>query len=120
MTFGQRLRILRKEKKLRQEDLATIISLHRATIGKYETNERFPDQETLQKLADYFETSIDFLLNRTDIRTPYQTVKERMDKYNPDSTYLLELKGLPKEAIEQIEEYIEFIKMKYDLLDSKH
>ncbi len=120
VTFGQRLRILRKEQKLRQEDLATIIRVHRATIGKYETNERFPDQATLQRFADYFETSIDYLLNRTDIRKPYETVKEREDKYNPDSIYHLEIKGLPEEAIERIEEYIEFIKMKYGLIDSEH
>lgn len=68
MSFGNRLRQLRKEKNLRQSDLATIINVNRATIGKYETDERFPDRKTLENIADYFQVSIDYLLERTNMR----------------------------------------------------
>ena len=68
MSFGSRLRQLRIEKKLNQVDLAEIIGVNRATIGKYETEERFPDRDNLEDIADYFHVSIDYLLGRTDIR----------------------------------------------------
>lgn len=113
MSFGKRLREFRLEKNLRQEDLAKIIQVHRATIGKYETDERFPDKETLQKLADYFDTSVDYLLGRTDIRASYSRVKRQRCQYHVGSSPDFDLEGLPQEAIEQIRDYIEFIKNKY-------
>lgn len=70
MAFGNRLRELRLERKMTQEDLAKIAKVARATIGRYETDERFPDQEVLKKLANFFEVSIDWLLGETDIRYP--------------------------------------------------
>ena len=69
MSFGSQLRQLRTDKNLRQKDLAEIIDVNRATIGKYETDERFPDRKTLGYIADYFHVSVDFLLDRTDIRS---------------------------------------------------
>ena len=71
MSFGKRLRQLRTEKGLRQEDLAEMIRVHRATVGKYETDERFPDRETLEAIADFFDVSVDYLLNRTNVRNAY-------------------------------------------------
>lgn len=71
MTFGSRLRELRNERNMTQEDLAKILKVSRATVGRYETDERFPDKEILQKLADYFDVSIDYLLCRTDIRNAF-------------------------------------------------
>ena len=68
MSFGILLRQLRIEKRLNQIDLAEIIGVNRATIGKYETEERFPGRSKLEDIADYFHVSIDYLLGRTDIR----------------------------------------------------
>ena len=64
MTFGERLKELRIKNNLRQADLAVQISVQRATIGKYETNERKPDIDTLVLIANYFDVSTDFLLGR--------------------------------------------------------
>jgi transcriptional regulator with XRE-family HTH domain len=80
MSFGNRLRQLRKEKNLRQSDLASIINVNRATIGKYETDERFPDRKTLENIADYFQISIDYLLGRTDMRDLNQSYRVGADQ----------------------------------------
>ena len=74
MSFGARLRTLREEQGLYQKDLAEKLALTQKTISNYENNERFPDQKTLRKIADLFNVSIDFLLDRTEIRNPIEIV----------------------------------------------
>ena len=67
--FASHLRKLRKEKKLSQAELGEILKLSQRTISSYENRERFPDQTTLNNLADYFEVSVDYLLGRTKLRS---------------------------------------------------
>ncbi|MEY9980436.1 helix-turn-helix domain-containing protein [Lysinibacillus sp. RC79] len=75
MNFGTRLTALRKGKKLLQADIASKLGIARATYGAYEQGTRQPDFETLEKIADYFEVSTDYLLGRTD--TPSLTQEEK-------------------------------------------
>ncbi|SES82923.1 Methanogenic corrinoid protein MtbC1 [Natronincola peptidivorans] len=65
--FGDRLRELRLEKNLRQIDLAENLGLAQTTIANYEQNLRFPNEEILVKLADYFNISLDYLLSRETV-----------------------------------------------------
>ncbi|MTI49562.1 helix-turn-helix domain-containing protein [Sporosalibacterium faouarense] len=111
MTFGSKLKELRIEKNMTQAQLAKIIKVARATIGRYEADERFPDQETLKKLASYFDVTIDYLLDRTNMKN-YNNIAETQGYYN------LNIEGLSKEDIRKIEEYIEFIKSKSSSDDS--
>lgn len=64
-----RLKELRKEKNISQLKLALDLSMNQNTISRYETEERQADYETLIKIADYFNVSIDYLLGRTENRT---------------------------------------------------
>lgn len=64
--FGKRLRLLREEKDLTQIELAKILSLTNSTISQYEAGKRMPEQGILQKIADIFDVSVDYLLGRTD------------------------------------------------------
>lgn len=64
-----RLRELRKEKGISQLKLALDLSMNQNTISRYETEERQADYKTLIKIADYFDVSIDYLLERTNNRT---------------------------------------------------
>lgn len=66
MSVGQRLKSLRAKMKLSQQALSERVGLNRATYARYETDDNQADYETLQKLADFFEVSIDYLLGRTD------------------------------------------------------
>lgn len=61
-----RLRQLRKEKGISQLKLAMDLSLNQNSISRYETEEREADYKTLILFADYFDVSIDYLLERTD------------------------------------------------------
>lgn len=61
-----RLRFLRKQKQISQLKLAMDLNMNQNSISRYETGEHQADYETLIKLADYFNVSIDYLLERTD------------------------------------------------------
>ncbi len=60
--LGERLKVQRNRLKLRQEDVANKIGIARTTYAMYEQNKREPDNETLQKLADFFDVTIDYLI----------------------------------------------------------
>lgn len=68
MNFSDRIKLLRKELNLTQEELANKINKTRSTIAGYETERKQPDYETLKVIADFFDVSIDYLLGRTDSR----------------------------------------------------
>lgn len=69
MDFGERLRILRQEKSFTLRELANELGISYSTLGKYERNERQPDFDTLERIANFFGVRIDWLLGRTDIKT---------------------------------------------------
>lgn len=60
---GRRIRTKRKEKKLRQEDLAEMVSLSTSYIGMIERGEKIPSLETFVYLANALDTSTDDLLS---------------------------------------------------------
>lgn len=61
-----RLKELRKRNNITQIRLAMDLNLNQNSISRYESNEREADYATLIAIADYFDVSIDYLLERTD------------------------------------------------------
>lgn len=61
-----RLKEIRKSKKISQLKLAMDLNMNQNTISRYETGEREPGINELIKIADYFNISIDYLLERTN------------------------------------------------------
>lgn len=67
----ERLKDLRKDNGFTQSAIAEMLSVHQTTYSDYELgNLNIPDK-TLDFLADLYCTSVDYLLGRTDISTPY-------------------------------------------------
>lgn len=60
------LKILRKEKGLTQIALQMRTGIEQALLSKFENGERIPPTDTLIRLADFYEVSIDYILCRTD------------------------------------------------------
>ena len=76
------LRILRKNKGLSMKELGEIIGVAESTISQYETGKREPDFETLLKLGEFFNVSVDYLLrgdNPQNNKTPALTKKDERD-----------------------------------------
>ncbi len=61
-----RLKELRKKRGISQLRLAIELGMNQNSISRYESGEREADYRTLIRLADYFNVSIDYLLERTD------------------------------------------------------
>lgn len=79
--FKNRLKELRKEFEITQQDLANKIGIVRTAIANYETGRTIPDSETLSIIARIFNTTTDYLLGNSDIRNPYKDQKENKDIY---------------------------------------
>jgi transcriptional regulator with XRE-family HTH domain len=62
--FGEILAELRKDKGLRQKELAEMLHVSSSTISNYEIGAHYPDIEKLMELADYFNVTTDYLLGR--------------------------------------------------------
>lgn len=80
---GDRLREIRKERKLSQDKLGELAGISREQVNRYENGKAIPDFATIIKIADALETSIDYLVGRTDDRpeifispTTFTEVKE--------------------------------------------
>jgi transcriptional regulator with XRE-family HTH domain len=61
-----RLKELREKRKISQVKLAMDLSMNQNSISRYENGTREADYKTLIQFADYFDVSIDYLLERTD------------------------------------------------------
>lgn len=61
-----RLKELRKLRQMTQQRLAIELNMNQNTISRYESGEREADYQTLIRFADFFNVSIDYLLERTD------------------------------------------------------
>lgn len=66
--FAKRLKELRKEAGIRQDDIAKDIGVTKGTVSKWETGSRMPEMETLEALAEYYSTTLAYLTGQTDER----------------------------------------------------
>ena len=64
--FANRLKEIRKSKSISQLKLAMDLNMNQNTISRYETGQREPSINELIKIADYFNVSVDYLLERTN------------------------------------------------------
>ena len=111
-SFGERLRNLRLEKGMTQEEVASCFGLHKTRISQYELNKRQADDEMKKKLAEFFNVSFDYLMGISDIKESADEIlnqKEQTIALHSDYEY----DELPKEAKDEINNFIEFVKQKY-------
>ncbi|MGB8954510.1 MAG: helix-turn-helix transcriptional regulator [Tumebacillaceae bacterium] len=71
--FAKRLRELRKRHDWTQERVAEKMGVEKTTISNYETETRTPGPETLMRLAQLFDVSLDYLVGLTDTEKPYDS-----------------------------------------------
>lgn len=61
-----KIKELRQEKGISQEELANAINVKNYTIGNWERNRAEPSIESIKQMADFFEVSVDYLIGRTN------------------------------------------------------
>lgn len=81
--FGLRLRALRNEKKLTQDELGKLLNVSGKTIGTWERDSRQPNIEAINKLASIFDVTTDYLLGNSNEKQP-QKYYDLSDKEKND------------------------------------
>lgn len=123
MDFGERLKQLRNEYKITQKQLAKTLGVGRPTIAGYETKGIQPSYETLNKIADYFKVSTDYLLGRTDekkypiaipdlIKTAEEDKPYETDITSKNNIDIEDIDNLSKDSKKDLKTYIEFLKIR--------
>lgn len=87
MSFGKRVKKLREKKGLTRQELSQALNITYAALSKYETDERFPSEDILSRIADYFEVSIDELIGRvysSNIDSNYAQSVSRTNRYSKE------------------------------------
>ena len=69
MTFSERLKQLRAQRGLTQDTLSKQSGLTKSSIAMYETGKRKPKIEVLERLADFFNVDLDYLVGKSDRTT---------------------------------------------------
>lgn len=68
----ERLKEIREDKDLLQRNIAELLKISQVQYSRYETGIRLMPIDLLCKLADFYNTSIDYLIGRTDEKRPYK------------------------------------------------
>lgn len=99
---GNRIKELREEKNLKQEQLAKILSISTSAIGMYERDAREPNDELTLKFANFFNVSTDYLLGKTNTRNYPDIQLDEME-----IAFATGIKGLNRENKEIAKSIIE-------------
>lgn len=136
MEYGDRLRKLREEFNLSQKELTDRLHINRSTYARYETSSTQPDFDTLNKLADFFGVSTDYLLGRIPVKNQkmFENAGITNDEYKSLNPYQKEVVDffLTREnlqfydrperlldALEQFEVFYEFWKKQQEQKDEE-
>lgn len=87
MTFGSRIALIRKEKKMSQSELGKRAGISGDIVGKYERDEMKPSIETATKLATALDVSLDYLVGIAKMQVFDKSLLRRVE----------ELAGLPEQ-----------------------
>ena len=112
MSFAERLKELRKIKGLYQGDIARILGVTRQAVSQYERGEREPSYEMLEKLADYFNVDMNYLLGKEEHSTYFidpeiAEIADFLHKHPEHKTLFEASKKLTKEDIRFVLDMIE-------------
>ena len=76
----RRIRDLREDRDLRQKDVAEYLRCTQVSYSHYELGKRDIPTDVLIRLADFYGTSTDYLLGRTDVKQPYPESRHLVDR----------------------------------------
>jgi len=106
MEFKDRLKELRLNRNITQEELGKTFNVIKQTISSWENGNSRPDIDMASKIADFFEVTTDYLLCRTDNKNVETIAAHRVDDPSND---------LPEEARKSLEDFKKFLYEKHGL-----
>ena len=111
-----RIRELRQQMNLTQQELAIKSKIGYRTISDYERGVSTPDAESLKNLANVFKVSVDYLLGNTDNPNAVKLKVANQDGTITGIEYELlnKVKGFTTDDLEKVLDYVDYIKSKKD------
>lgn len=106
--LAERLRKIRIEKGISQQKLGALFSVSQQAVGKWEKGIAEPDSLTLNKLADYFDVTVDYLLGRTD--SPDLAIPKEIENMQFAFHGGINTDGLSKEDIDTLKKMADFMR----------
>ena len=103
--IGNRIKKLREELGLKQDELAKKIGISPSAVGMYERDLREANDEIKLKMCDLFNCSMDFLTGKSEIRNP-----EELKKIPFANAGGLNVNGLDEEDLLELQKQIDYIK----------
>lgn len=87
-TFGERLRELRKRRRMNRDELGDILGVSGNAITAYETGKRNPRKEVIDKICEYFDVRYDWLTGVSDYRNDREVQNYLKQVSNPAEEYI--------------------------------
>ena len=87
MTLGEKLKRLRTDKKLTQDELAEILFVSRTAISKWESGRGFPNIESLKAISRFFSVSVDDLLSGEELITLAEQEQRQKEMHIKDMIF---------------------------------
>lgn len=100
MNLGERLRVCRENKDLKQIDVSKALHINNKTLSSYEVGTTMPDIETLGQLSQFYEVSLPWLLGIDSLHS------------HVHADIIASLERLNKCEVESVREFIEFLEFK--------
>ncbi len=111
--FGVKLKMLRKQRGITQENMAHKINASRSCISNYESGNRQPDNETIKLIADYFDVSVDYLLGRSAVKTVLKSESLMTEVHeilsSAENSEALDLSNAPTHVKCEVAEFYEYL-----------
>ncbi|MBC1781215.1 helix-turn-helix transcriptional regulator [Listeria welshimeri] len=131
--FALRIKELRKESKKTQVEMAKILGVAKTTYASYEQAKRMPDAEIQNKIANYFDVTLDYLHGRSRSKNiniesftskEERDMKKRMDALKADlkngDGLLYDGEPISEEALESILDAMEFAEKQATRINRKY
>lgn len=116
MPFSEILKELREKKGFTQKQLAEALYLSKTAVSQYENGTHTPSIETLIKLADIFDVSIDYLLGRTVIPVTFSALKKSFTHNENIDDFIGMLLSLDYQHRTDLLKQMNYIKFHNDIL----
>lgn len=113
-TFADRIKDLRIQSDLTQQEVADKLNVTKQTVSQYERGLRRPDMESLEAISDVFNVSVDYILGKSDVTIQIVDEKDLEILRNQQLRRLLAYyEKLNSAGIKKVEEYLEDLNPKY-------
>ncbi len=115
MPFPDILKELREKKGFTQEQLAAVLHLSKNAISHYEKGINSPNIDTLAKIADTFDVSVDYLIGRTSVPITFSMLKSTFSKGTSIDDFLNRLLSLDNQHRTDMLKAMDYIKFHNDI-----